>query len=116
MVSLIDGSTAYVNPSVDSYEDNVVKQVREVQRHYGLLSVDFAKMVEILQSNNSVDMLWPQSYHMISSNGTHLDDLESMKFSPTNPVYWANFLPKTRKTKSAYYPVNHPPVSGSLGY
>lgn len=116
MVSLIDGLTAYVNPSVDSYEDNVVKQVREVQRHYGLLSVDFAKMVEILQSNNSVDMLWPQSYHMISSNGTHLDDLESMKFSPTNPVYWANFLPKTRKTKSAYYPVNHPPVSGSLGY
>merc|ERR1712194_27677 len=39
--------------------------------------------------------------------GTKLMDEETEQSD--DPIYWANFVPITRKTKHAFYPDNHPP-------
>ena len=94
-----------------SNDKHYVTWIHDVQRHYGLTVVDIARMAGISrnESSSEEDLLWPQTEGtMISSNGTILGDplYDGMG---TTPVYWSNFLPKVRKTKSAYYPANHPP-------
>jgi len=85
------------------------KRLYQVKQHYDIAMVDVANMERVLRSNNtnSPDLLWPQASHMISANGTKASggriEIEE------GPFYWDNFLPKTRKTKNAYYPNNHPP-------
>jgi hypothetical protein len=104
IVSLINGSPDLLMPV------EFVEHAHKVQKHYGLATVDIAKMVKVLQQNNSVDLLWPQASSMALSNGTEImGDPADNYARPNSPVFWANFLPKVHKTKYAYYPQNHPP-------
>jgi hypothetical protein len=54
-----------------------------------------------------IDILWPQSTNMITFNGTILHNL--LDVFDSGQVYWLNFLPRTRKTRIAWWPQNHPP-------
>ncbi|KAL3790622.1 hypothetical protein ACHAW5_004189 [Stephanodiscus triporus] len=54
-----------------------------------------------------VDLLWPQASDLITANGTLLHEFDQR--TQQGEVYWLNFLPRTRKTKVAWYPQNHPP-------
>jgi len=112
IISLVDALPSLVYPH-EVHEVLFSQRLHQIQRHYNLTVMDIAKMVRFLHHdaivhNKSlsgaipVDYLWPQATYMVSSNGTEHGDL-------LNPMYWANFLPKTQKTKHAHYPHNHPP-------
>jgi len=114
IVSLVDAVPSLVHPRKDR-EVMFSQRLHQVQRHYDLTVMDIAKMVRFLHHDATihkksltgtlpVDLLWPQASHMVSSNGTEYIDGNLF-----NPMYWANFLPKTRKTLYANYPENHPP-------
>jgi len=119
LVSLVDAQPRLVDPKNDQIYN---KWLHQVQEHYGLAVVDIAKMTRLLRFNESynintathptaddngpIDYLWPQSLHMALSNGTKVEG--SAVDRVRIPVYFASFLPLTRKTKFAYYPENHP--------
>jgi hypothetical protein len=129
IVSIVDGVPQFVDNPKDS--DN--SWLYQVQKHYGLMVVDFATMarmqrhdtdrsdylVKKIYSDQStmvgnedydakstlIDLLWPQASYMKFANGTiaYDDDADN------GEIYWTNFFPRTRKTKLANYPENHPP-------
>ena len=139
IVSLVDAISGTVGTRKENGVTDFTTKLHAVQDHYGLTVVDMTTMVrhlfnktdQILLENVNVvqqllkeyqnithgnvqvdqlDLLWPQSSHMVSSNGTSLDDFGAQdEFNKGAPVYWANYLPIVQKTKPAYYPANHPP-------
>ena len=58
------------------------------------------------ENSTIIDILWPQATDLIRGNGTILHDLE---YEDGGDAYFLNFLPRSRKTKPAWYPQNHPP-------
>ncbi|KAL3816349.1 hypothetical protein ACHAXA_011449 [Cyclostephanos tholiformis] len=59
------------------------------------------------EDSTFIDILWPQSSNMITSNGTIVHNI--IDEFDIGEVYWLNFLPRTRKTRLAWWPQNHPP-------
>jgi hypothetical protein len=58
------------------------------------------------ENSTVVDLLWPQASSMITRNRTIRENDYKLEQGET---YWLNFVPRSRKTQSAYYPENHPP-------
>mmetsp|Transcript_41363 Transcript_41363/g.74565 ORF Transcript_41363/g.74565 Transcript_41363/m.74565 type:complete len:184 (+) Transcript_41363:723-1274(+) len=96
IVSLVVDAIPSLVDSTGNHEKAFLGWLHQVQRHYGLTVINIAKMVRLLHSTHTKDLLWPQSTNMISSNGTELSDLVSDE-QGLDPVYWANFLPKVQK-------------------
>jgi hypothetical protein len=105
VVSLVSATPIFVNPNPKGVA--FLKEIHAVQRHYGLVSVDLSTMARLLEKNSSIDLLWPQSPHLISQNGTKVtDDMERYAF---RTLYWANFLPKTQVARNSRQPSIHAP-------
>ena len=89
------GAQSLTQDSIDDYR-------QRQRRHYPIFT-------EAYNNENStiIDLLWPQASDMIRANGTIIPD-EAAEVRH-GEVYWLNFLPRSRKTKSSWYPQNHPP-------
>jgi hypothetical protein len=88
-----------------------VEHVIAVQKRYGLVSINLTKMVRQTQllprtENGSVDLLWPQTEHLISPNGTEVFN-DMVSSFPT--LYWTNFLPRVQVARTAHNPHIHAP-------
>lgn len=124
LISVVDGIPDLVNSKESDYQ-NYYQWLRDVHRRYGLAVVDIAEMVRVLRNESKSgpdsrqDSLWPQAQYMINaSNEVEKDETKSEH----GEIYWANFTPRVRKTKGAYYPSDHPPwpthqyVADSVAY
>ena len=89
------GAQSLTQNSIDDYR-------QRQRRHHPIFT-------EAYNNENStiIDLLWPQASDMIRANGTIIPD-EAAEVRH-GEVYWLNFLPRSRKTKLAWYPQNHPP-------
>ena len=83
-----------IQKSIDDYR-------QRQQRHHPIFTEAYAN-----ENSTIVDLLWPQASDLIRANGTILHDVA---YRDEGEIYWLNFLPRTRKTKGAWYPQNHPP-------
>jgi len=117
IVSIVDGISNFVNFTKHKGQKEYYKGLRDVQRHYGLTVVNIAHMARVLKNETSddnnneyhqrQDRLWPQSKYMVNASGHELP----VEFDGHNhrESYWANFVPRVRKTKFASHSSNHPP-------
>ena len=89
------GAQSLTQNSIDDYR-------QRQRRHHPIFT-------EAYNNENStiIDLLWPQASDMIRANGTIIHD-GSVDLDE-GEVYWLNLLPRSRKTKPAWYPENHPP-------
>jgi hypothetical protein len=133
LVSIVDG----IDDFVDNKDRGQYSPIlHDVQDHYGLTVVDIGKMAHLQRHDNSstyiessvieearrvyrehpasgddfdedttiIDLIWPQPAIMKSGNGAVLTDDDAR----VGEAYFAQFVPLTRKTKSANYPWSHP--------
>lgn len=123
-ISLIDGIPDNVG-SLDEYQQNIqperVRKTIMTQEHYNLTRVDFARMSQFLSYSEEEryaslrrqypgsSLLWPQLGQMEFDNGTILTEEIAGPRPNGLEIYWARYKPQVAKTKSAYYPTNHPP-------
>ena len=113
IVSIVDASPNLVTFSEKrKHLREYYQYLRGVQIHYDLTVVDLAEMVRVQHNESSSnnndthiqqDRIWPQATYMVSASGEQKNDKEAK-----GEVYWSNFVPKVRKTKTANYPANHP--------
>jgi len=105
IVSIVDAMPQLLSLPYDDYE-----WLRSVQQHYELAAVDLPEMYRVLNESSDgaattqQDRLWPQANYMVSARGEKMYDPDI-----NGEAYWANFVPRVRKTKVANYPSNHPP-------
>lgn len=106
IVSIVDAMPKLLRLPYNDYE-----WLRSVQQHYELAAVDLPEMYRVLRNESSdgaataqQDRLWPQASYMVSASG-------EKQYDPgiIGEAYWANFVPRVRKTVVANYPDNHPP-------
>jgi hypothetical protein len=90
-----NGTQNLIQNSIDDYW-------QQQQRHHSIFTKTYNN-----ENSNIIDLLWPQASDMIRADGTIIhDEAEDVRHGE---VYWLNFLPRLRKTKSSWYPQNHPP-------
>ncbi|KAL3763815.1 hypothetical protein ACHAWU_001875 [Discostella pseudostelligera] len=123
IISIVDGK-----PFFDDSPRSDTAWLHQIQRHYGLAVVDFEAMAllqrhdtglsdnimknlyngrsirEVEDDTTPIDLIWPQATYMKFANGTIAYDEDC----DSGEMYWTNFVPLTRKTKSANYPDAHP--------
>ena len=107
IVSLIDAIPSLIDTKTRR-SVQFVDRLHAIQKHYGMVSVDLARMVRHLAHNNSIDLLWPQSRQLIASNGTKVPDQNNMAHL-FSAVYWDTFLPRVQMIKGGHHPQVHPP-------
>jgi hypothetical protein len=107
------GDNDIVRRSIDDYWRNQPKQHQKVSilGHIKRWLVRQRIITEAYTNENStfIDILWPQSSNMITFNGSIMHNLIAEEDFDNGEVYWLNFLPRTRKTRIAWWPQNHPP-------
>ena len=117
IISLVDGIPFFVDDGTQGF----LGSYTITQDHYNLTRIDFAKMSRLLRDSDkdsynalrqqypNSSLLWPQVDKLIYANGTIIaEEIPGLRYNNL-PIYWANYTPRVVKTKSAYYPTNHPP-------
>jgi len=120
IISIVDGIPDFVDDS-NAYAQEFLRSFITTQDHYNLTRIDFAKMCRILRDSDEENyadlrqqypqssLLWPQVNELMFANGTFLTEEFPDFMYHGKQLYWANYTPRVAKTKSAYYPTNHPP-------
>jgi len=122
IISLVDGIPEFVGKEDASMNiHGFLGSYVIAQDHYNVTRIDFAKMSRLLRDSDKEiysalrqqypesSLLWPQVNKLMYANGTTLKEEYCWVRSGGLPIYWANYTPRVEKTKSAYYPTNHPP-------
>jgi hypothetical protein len=90
-----NGTQNLIQNSIDDFR-------QRQQRYRPIFTVAFKN-----ENSTIIDLLWPQADDTIRADGTIIHDLDNSV--DEGEAYWLNFLSRSRKTKSAWYPQNHIP-------